>query len=167
MREKFRVVPKRIARGRKIQVRQFEPEEIYIEYELDILDLEDPLIASKAIQEATKLTEEYLDNEEAKLRKKISDDDSIGDNVQELDSFDEYSLQITDEGKSLGNFIIKPSTDPQFANFIHIWLKKDNIETYIGYLLKNSGDFKFKRKNKEFIQRLGIKKGKHFRILKL
>ncbi len=166
MKDKFRAIPKRIARSRKIQVRQFEPEEIWIEYELDIKDQEDPSVVSEAIQEATRLAEAYLDNEEAKLRSKMSDDESIGEDIQDKRLSAEYSLQITDEGKSLGDFRIKPSDDPQFANFTHLWLEKDQKETYIGYLLKNTGDFKFKKKNKDFIQQHGIKKGKHFRIIK-
>jgi hypothetical protein len=167
MKDKFRVIPKRIARSRKIQVRQFEPEEIYIEYELDIMGQDDPSAASKAIQEATRLAEAYLDNEEAKLRSKMSDDESISEDIQDMRVSAEYGLQITYEGKSLGDFRIKPSDDPQFANFIHLWLEKDQKETYIGYLLKNTGDFKFKKKNKDFIQQHGIKKGKHFIIIKV
>ena len=65
MKEKFRVLPKRIARSRKIQVRQFEPEEIWIEYELDI---KDESAASDAVREATRLANEYLDEEEKRLR---------------------------------------------------------------------------------------------------
>ncbi|MHA1966276.1 MAG: hypothetical protein ACW964_00615 [Candidatus Hodarchaeales archaeon] len=167
MKDKFRVIPKRIARSRKIQVRQFEPEEIYIEYELDIQDQDDPSIASKAIQEATRLAEVYLDNEETKLRSKMSDNGSIGEDKQNMRVSAEYGLEITEEGKSLGDFRIKPSDDPQFANFIHLWLEKDQKETYIGYLLKNTGDFKFKKKNKDFIKQHGIGKGKHFRIIKV
>ncbi|MHA2075923.1 MAG: hypothetical protein ACW97X_14990 [Candidatus Hodarchaeales archaeon] len=167
MKDKFRVIPKRIARSRKIQVRQFEPEEIYIEYELDIQDQDDPSIASKAIQEATRLAEVYLDNEETKLRSKMSDNGSIGEDKQNMRVSAEYGLEITEEVKSLGDFRIKPSDDPQFANFIHLWLEKDQKETYIGYLLKNTGDFKFKKKNKDFIKQHGIGKGKHFRIIKV
>ncbi|MFX0124860.1 MAG: hypothetical protein ACFFAE_14610 [Candidatus Hodarchaeota archaeon] len=50
MRDKWRVMPKRIGRSRKIQVRQFEPEEIWIEYELEV---EDESLANEALQEAT------------------------------------------------------------------------------------------------------------------
>ena len=164
LKDKFRVIPKRIARSRKIQVRQFEPEEIWIEYELEIKDPEDSSVASEAIQEATRLAKAYLDSEEMKLRQIMSSDKPIADEEKVTT---EYDLQITEEGNKLGRFRIYPSDDPQFVNFIHLWLEKDQKEVYIGYLLKNTGDFKFKSKNKDFIQEHGIKKGKHFRIVKV
>ncbi len=66
MKDKFRVLPKRIARSRKIQVRQFEPEEIWIEFELDI---KDEAAVQDALREATRLANEYLDEEEKRLRR--------------------------------------------------------------------------------------------------
>ena len=38
MEDKYRVLPTKIARSRKIQVRQFEPEEIWIEYSIEVTD---------------------------------------------------------------------------------------------------------------------------------
>jgi len=166
MKDKFRVIPKRIARSRKIQVRQFEPEEIWIEYELEISNPEDSSIVSEAVEEATRLAKAYLDSEEMKLRKIMSSEESISEDEQESEYSIEYGLEITDQGKNLGNFKIKRSDDHQFANFIHLWLEKDQKEIYIGYLLKNTGDFKFKTKNKDLIIQYGIKKGKHFNVVK-
>ncbi len=160
MRNKWRVMPKRIGRSRKIQVRQFEPEEIWIEYEIDV---EDASLANEAVQEATKLAGAYLDEEEKKLRDKVK---PHRETIEEKPIV-EYGLDITSEGKNLGNFRIKPSDDPQFANFVHLWLEKDQKEIYVGFLRKDTGEFKFKAKNKEIIQQYGIKKGKHFRIVEL
>ena len=78
----------------------------------------------------------------------------------------EYSLEITEAGKSLGNFRVKPSEDPQYVNFVHLWLEKDQKEFYVGFLRKDTGEFKFKSKNKELIQQYGIKKDIHFQIVK-
>ncbi|MFX0206127.1 MAG: hypothetical protein ACFFDT_09080 [Candidatus Hodarchaeota archaeon] len=159
MKDKWRVMPKRIGRSRKIQVRQFEPEEIWIEYELDI---EDESSANEALQEATQLAITYLNEEEKKLRGKTK----LQKEIVEAKPIFEYSLEITDEGKKLGNFRIKPSDDPQYANFIHLWLENDSKEFYVGFLRKDTGEFKFKTKNKELIQQYGIKKDNHFRIMK-
>ena len=159
MKEKWRVMPKRIGRSRKIQVRQFEPEEIWIEYELE---LEDESSANEALQEATQLAIAYLNEEEKKLRGKIK----LQDEIVEEKPIIEYKLEITDEGKNLGNFRIKPSDDPQYANFIHLWLENDRNNFYVGFLRKDTGEFKFKSKNKELIQQYGIKKDSHFRIMK-
>ncbi|MHA2202600.1 MAG: hypothetical protein ACW991_02815 [Candidatus Hodarchaeales archaeon] len=159
MKDKWRVMPKRIGRSRKIQVRQFEPEEIWIEYELEV---EDESLANEALQEATELAITYLNEEEKKLRNKTK----IQDEVVEKKPFIKYTLEITDKGKNLGNFRVKPSEDPQYANFVHLWLEKDQKELYVGFLRKDTGDFKFKTKNKELIQQYGIKKDTHFRIVK-
>ncbi|MFX1505387.1 MAG: hypothetical protein ACFFDC_04645 [Promethearchaeota archaeon] len=158
MKEKWRVMPKRIGRSRKIQVRQFEPEEIWIEYELEV---EDESSANEALQEATQLAITYLNEEEKKLRGKTKLQDEI---IEEKAI--EYKLEITDEGKNLGNFRIKPSDDPQYANFVHLWLEKDSNNFYVGFLRKDTGEFKFKTKNKDLIQQYGIKKDSHFRIVK-
>ncbi|MHA1215190.1 MAG: hypothetical protein ACTSPG_07815 [Candidatus Hodarchaeales archaeon] len=157
MKEKWRVTPKRIGRSRKIQVRQFEPEEIYIEFELDV---HDDSIMHEAIQEATKLAISYLDEEEAKLRGLMPK----AEEKEEKTEPKEYTIEITEEGKTLGNFRVKSSDEAQYANFLHLWLEKDDENIYVGYLLKNTCDFKFKSKNKEIIKKLGIKKGVHFRI---
>ncbi|KPK88149.1 MAG: hypothetical protein AMS27_00445 [Bacteroides sp. SM23_62_1] len=158
MKDKWRVMPTRIGRSRKIQVRQFEPEEIWIEYELHV---EDATSANEALQEATKLAITYLNEEEKKLRDKTKfPDEEVEKPVVE------YSLEITETGKSLGNFRVKPSEDPQYANFVHLWLEKDQKEFYVGFLRKDTGDFKFKSKNKELIQQYGIKKDIHFHIVK-
>ncbi|UCG01749.1 MAG: hypothetical protein JSW11_19340 [Candidatus Heimdallarchaeota archaeon] len=159
MKDKWRVKPTRIGRSRKIQVRQFEPEEIWIEYELEV---EDESSANEALQEATKLAMAYLNEEERKLRNKTT---LLSEEVEKK-PVEEYSLEITNEGRKLGNFRVKPSEDPQYANFVHLWLEKDQKEFYVGFLRKDTGDFKFKVKNKELIQEYGIKKGKHFKILK-
>ena len=159
MKDKWRVKPTRIGRSRKIQVRQFEPEEIWIEYELEV---EDESSVNQALQEATQLAIAYLNEEERKLRGKTK----ILDEVVEKKPIVEYSLEITNEGKSLGNFRVKPSEDPQYANFVHLWLEKDQNDFYVGFLRKDTGDFKFKSKNKEIIQQYGIKKDTHFRIVK-
>lgn len=158
MKEKWRVMPTRIGRSRKIQVRQFEPEEIWIEYELKV---EDASSADEALQEATKLAIAYLNEEEMKLRGKTK---SLAEEVEK--SIVEYTLEITETGKSLGNFRVKPSEDPQYENFVHLWLEKDQKEFYVGFLRKDTGDFKFKSKNKELIQQYGIKKDIHFQIVK-
>lgn len=160
MKDKWRVMPKRIGRSRKIQVRQFEPEEIWIEYEIEV---EEESLAIEAIEEATNRAVTYLDQEEKKLREKIKPHkEKIVKNPHI-----EYNLEITNEGRSLGNFHIKPSEDPQFINFIHLWLEKDQKELYVGFLRKDTGEFKFKTKNKEIIQQYGIKKEKHFQIVEL
>jgi hypothetical protein len=158
MKDKWRVLPKRIGRSRKIQVRQFEPEEIFIEYELDV---KDPSSMQEAIQEATQLAKDYLDEEERKLRRK---DLLKEEKIEEIKPKVVYDLQITELGQKLGNFKIKSSEDPQFLNYLHLWLEKDQKEFYIGYLRKDTGEFKFKTTNKEIIQKYGIKKGKHFNI---
>ncbi|MHA2245473.1 MAG: hypothetical protein ACXADY_10950 [Candidatus Hodarchaeales archaeon] len=160
MKEKWQVMPKRIGRSRKIQVRQFEPEEIWIEYELDV---EEGSLANEAVQEATKLAVAYLDEEEKRLRDKVK---QHKEKLEEKPG-GEYGLEITNEGKNLGNFRVKPSDDPQFANFIHLWLEKDQKELYVGFLRKDTGEFKFKKKNRELIKQLGIKKEKHFQIVQL
>jgi hypothetical protein len=160
MKDKWRVMPKRIGRSRKIQVRQFEPEEIWIEYELEV---EDESYANEALQEATQLAIAYLNEEEKKLRGKTKLQDET---VEEKPIF-EHKLEITEDGRNLGNFRIKPSDDPQYANFIHLWLEKDNNDFYVGFLRKDTGEFKFKSKNKELIQQYGIKKDAHFRITKI
>ncbi len=160
MKEKWRVKPKRVGRSRKIQVRQFEPEEIWIEYELDI---EEASLSTEAVREATKLAVAYLDEEEKKLREKTQ---LPKEKILEK-PFYEYGLEITSEGKNLGNFRIKHSDDPQFANFLHLWLEKDQQEIYVGFLRKDTGEFKFKKKNEEIIKQFGIKKEKHFRITQL
>ncbi|MFX0066703.1 MAG: hypothetical protein ACFFC7_31575 [Candidatus Hermodarchaeota archaeon] len=159
MKDKWRVTPKRIGRSRKIQVRQFEPEEIFIEYELDISD---PSLMKEAVQEATQLAVDYLDEEERKLRGKAKPSEVKPKKERERVH---YNLEITNEGKKIGNFQIKTSEDPQFINFLHLWLEKDQKELYVGYLRKDTGVFKFKAENKELIQKYGIKKGKHFRIV--
>ncbi|NHJ03125.1 MAG: hypothetical protein EAX86_13390 [Candidatus Heimdallarchaeota archaeon] len=166
MKDKFEIIPKRIARSRKIQVRQFEPEEIWIEYELNI---KDPSSASEAVREATNLAIEYLDDEERKLRSSIGPAKvSVKENKpmpKEEEKKEEYTILITDEGKKLGNFLIKPSSEPQFLNYVHLWLEIDKKENYIGYMLKNTGEFKLAKKNKDFILNKGIAKGKHFKII--
>lgn len=163
MNNKWRITPKKIGRSRKIQVRQFEPEEIWIEYEIEI---EDHSSMNEAVQEATKLATEYLDQEERKLRGTI--DGSLDEIEEELAHSEvQHTLEITNEGKNLGNFKIKTSDDPQYANFLHLWLEKEQQEFYVGYLLKDKGDFKFKSKNRDLIQKYGIKKGIHFKIIPL
>ncbi|MFX1516320.1 MAG: hypothetical protein ACFFC6_08425 [Promethearchaeota archaeon] len=159
MKDKWRVRPTRIGRSRKIQVRQFEPEEIWIEYEIEV---EDASATNEALQEATQLAIAYLNEEEKKLRSKPK----IQDEKIKKIPIVEYSLEITDEGKKIGNFRVKPSEDPQYTNFVHLWLEADQKEFYVGFLRKDTGDFKFKSKNKELIQQYGIKKDIHFQIVK-
>ncbi len=157
--EKWRVSPKKIGRSRKIQVRQFEPEEISIEYELQV---DNPAFMSEAIQEATKLAIAYLDEEEKKLRRKSSLAEEIKDETKDII----YDLVISDEGRKFGIFKIKPSEDPQFLNYLHLWFEKDQNDLYIGYLRKDTGEFKFKDKNIDLITKLGIKEGFHFKIIR-
>ncbi|UCG00621.1 MAG: hypothetical protein JSW11_13500 [Candidatus Heimdallarchaeota archaeon] len=162
MKEKYRVLPKRIARSRKIQVRQFEPEEIWIEYELDI---QDTSFAREAIQEATRLANEYLDEEEARLRG--IDRQSVNTNSGKKPLVTEYDLILTEEGKQTNLEIVR-SKETQFANFIHLWWGNNgngSKKTYIGHLRKDTGEFKLKPENKSLIEKLGIKKGTHFRIV--
>jgi len=159
MKNKWRVTPKRIGRSRKIQVRQFEPEEIFIEYEIEVLD---DSLRQDAIREATQLAIQYLDEEEARLRGKTIESKPIEEKIK----IKEFSLEILPEGKKLGNFKIKQSEDPQFSNYLHLWLEKGQENIYVGYLLKDSGDFKFKSENKAKIKEIGIKKDLHFKIHK-
>ena len=162
MKEKYRVLPKKIARGRKIQVRQFEPEEIWIEFELDIPEAS---LAKEAIQEATRLAKEYLDEEEARLRGVGGS--SVTINSGNTPSVTEYDLVLTSEGKAK-NLEVVHSKETQFANFIHLWWGKNGNEerkTYIGHLRKDTGEFKLKPENKSFIEKQGIKQGTHFKII--
>lgn len=159
MNDKWRVTPKKIGRSRKIQVRQFEPEEISIEYELMV---DDPAFITEAIKEATSLAVAYLDEEERKLRQKIDSMPIISSEEREIS----YDLEISDSGKKMGVFKIKPSEDPQFINYVHLWFEKDQKDVYIGYLRKDTGEFKFKDKNMEIINELGIEKDLHFLIIK-
>ncbi|MFX0207580.1 MAG: hypothetical protein ACFFDT_16455 [Candidatus Hodarchaeota archaeon] len=161
MKEKFRVLPKRIARSRKIQVRQFEPEEIWIEFELDINDSSS---AKEAIHEATRLANEYLDEEEARLR-------GVGGQTVATNSVKqpvtEYDLILTPEGKQKKLEVVR-SKETQFANFIHLWWGNSGNEakkTYIGHLRKDTGEFKLKPENKLFIEKQGIKQGTHFKVV--
>jgi hypothetical protein len=161
MKEKFRVLPKRIVRSRKIQVRQFEPEEIWIEYELDIPDAS---LAKEAIQEATRLAKEYLDEEEARLR---GAGEQIAINSGQTPSVIEYDLVLTTEGKQKNLEVVR-SKETQFANFIHLWWGKNGNgakKTYIGHLRKDTGEFKLKPENKPFIEKQGIKQGTHFKVV--
>jgi hypothetical protein len=162
LKEKFVVLPKRIARSRKIQIRQFEPVEIWIEYELTI---KDPSAANEALQEATHLAITYLDNEEMKLREKspnlIINQDTPGGKTSIL-----YDLRLTTEGKA-SNLRVIHSKNPQYSNFIHVWQGKKKNETYIGYLRKDTGEFKFKEENKTIIDQYGIKPDIHFKIIEI
>ncbi|MHA1977406.1 MAG: hypothetical protein ACW98F_02080 [Candidatus Hodarchaeales archaeon] len=160
MKNKWKVVPKRIGRSRKIQVRQFEPEEIFIEFELDVTD---PTSTQEAIEEATQLAISYLDSEEKRLRKTPTThslEKQPKPKIKEI-----FTLQITEEGKKLGKFNINKSEDPQFENFIHLWLEINNEKIYVGYLRKDIGDFTIKDKNKSLLEKYGVKRGKHFRIM--
>ncbi|MFX1508501.1 MAG: hypothetical protein ACFFDC_20665 [Promethearchaeota archaeon] len=162
MKEKFRVLPKRIARSRKIQVRQFEPEEIWIEFELDIPD---PSSAKEAIREATRLANEYLDEEETRLRG-VGVQTVVTNNVKKS-TVAEYDLIVTPEGKQKNLEVIR-SKETQFANFIHLWWGNNGNgakKTYIGHLRKDTGEFKLKPENKPFIEHQGIKQGTHFKVV--
>jgi hypothetical protein len=161
MKEKFRVLPKRIARSRKIQVRQFEPEEIWIEFELDIPD---PSSAKEAIREATRLAKEYLDEEEDRLRG--LERQSVVTNNMKF-TVTEYDLVVTPEGKQK-NLEVVHSKETQFANFIHLWWGNNGNgakKTYIGHLRKDTGEFKLKPENKPFIEKQGIREGTHFKVV--
>lgn len=162
MKDKFRVVPKRIARSRKIQVRQFEPEEIWIEYELDVKD--DSAII-EAVREATRLANEYLDEEEERLRRTSPDTSLYSNDIKPTAT--SYGLELTEDGKKLGKLEIVSSKEPQFANFIHLWYRSNGQEQkiYVGHLRKDTGEFKFKPENKERITKYGIKEGTHFNIV--
>ncbi|MHA2246424.1 MAG: hypothetical protein ACXADY_15900 [Candidatus Hodarchaeales archaeon] len=163
MKDMFRVLPKRIARSRKIQVRQFEPEEIWIEFELDI---KDEAAVQDALREATRLANEYLDEEEKRLRG-ISSGNTLANNGGKQ-TVTEYGLELTNQGKRLGNLEIVPSKEPQFANFIHLWYVENGQDqkTYIGYLRKDTGEFKYKPENEELVNKYGIKKETHFKIIR-
>lgn len=161
MKEKFRVLPKRIARSRKIQVRQFEPEEIWIEFELDITD---PSSAKEAVREATRLANEYLNEEEDRLRGMGGQ--TVVSNIAKH-PVTEYDLVLTPEGKQKKLEVVR-STETQFANFIHLWWGNNGNgtkKTYIGHLRKDTGEFKVKPENKPFIEKQGIKQGTHFKII--
>ncbi|PWI49235.1 hypothetical protein CEE45_02520 [Candidatus Heimdallarchaeota archaeon B3_Heim] len=160
MKNKWQVVPKRVGRSRKIIVSKFEPEEIFIEFELNV---NDPSTTQEAIEAATQLAISYLDEEEKKLRKPQKLQTEIKQSKQKLK--EEFKLEITDEGKKLGKFRINRSEDPQFENFIHLWLEIDNQKIYVGYLRKDNGDFTIKDKNKNTLEKYGVKRGKHFRII--
>jgi len=160
MKDKWEVMPKRVGRSRKIQVRQFEPEEIFIEFELNVSD---PDSIQDAIEEATQLAISYLDAEENRLRKLSSGE--VVETEAKQKKKKEFAIQITDEGKKLGKFTINKSEDPQFENFIHLWLEINNEKIYVGYLRKDTGDFSIKDKNKMMLDKLGVKRGKHFRVM--
>ena len=162
MTEKWRVTPKRVGRSRKIQVRQFEPEEIFIEFELDV---KDPSTTKEAIEEATELAVSYLDEEEKKLRRLQNNQSAL--DQQKIQVKKEYQIQIMETGKKLGNFQIKKSQDPQFENFVHLWLNIDKQDIYVGYLRKDMGDFTFKDKNKPLLDKYGVREEKHFRIVQV
>ncbi len=153
MKDRFTVVPKRVARGRKIQVRPFEPEELWIEYELEVTD---PSAADEAVIEATRLAREYLDDQEQILRG-ITESPMSNRNVQ---SATEYGLELTNKGKN--QLHVKKSNDPKFVNFIHLWFGKKQ-GTYVGYLRKDTGRFVIKDQN--VTQKYGIKEGTHFNIV--
>jgi hypothetical protein len=114
-----------------------------------------------AIEEATQLAISYLDDEEEKLRDQINRD-SPKPQVRK-----NYKIQILEAGKKLGNFQIKKSQDPQFENFVHLWLEIEKKDFYVGYLRKDIGDFTFKDKNKALLDKYGVQVGKHFRILEI
>ena len=152
MKERFTIRPTKIARGRKIQVRQFEPEEIWIEYDVVI---HDPTAAEEAIQEANNQAKAYLDAEEARLRS------GNGNNQQTNTKKTQYKLELTTVGKAEG-LVVKPSTDPKFANFIHLWVN-DEKDVYLGYLRKDTGEFIFKNKS-NIAEAFDIKQGSHFKI---
>lgn len=164
MKDKFRVLPKRIARSRKIQVRQFEPEEIWIEFELDI---KDEAAVQDALREATQLANEYLDEEEKRLRGINGGNMSASNGGILQQTVSEYGLELTNQGKRLGKLEIVRSKEPQFANFIHLWYRKNSQDqkTYIGYLRKDTGEFKYKQENKELVNKYGINEGTHFKII--
>ena len=122
MKERFTIRPTKIARGRKIQVRQFEPEELWIEYDVEI---HDPKATEEAILEANKQAKAYLDAEEARLRS------GNGKNQQTNTKQAQYKLELTKVGKAEG-LVVKPSTDPKFANFIHLWIN-DDTDFNLGY----------------------------------
>jgi hypothetical protein len=161
MKEKFKVLPKRIARSRKIQVRQFEPEEIWIEYELDI---QDPSSSQEAVREATRLANEYLDEEEARLRS--TGGRTVDVNSGGKPSVTRYDLVLTEEGKQK-NLQIIHSKESQYANFVHLWYGNNGNDpkTYIGHLRKDTGEFKLKIQNKPIIEKQGIKQGMHFKVI--
>ena len=162
MKEKFRVLPKRIARSRKIQVRQFEPEEIWIEYELDI---QDESAASEAVREATRLANEYLDEEEKRLRR--VNGHVLPNNNSKKPTVTEYKLELTDQGKRLGKLEVVHSKESQFERFIHLWYGKNGKDkkTYVGHLRKDTGEFKYKPENQALVNKYGIKEGTHFKII--
>lgn len=156
--KKNAVLPTKIARGRKIQKRQFEPEEIFIEYSINITDSDDE---EEAIRVATHKAIAYLDNEEKRLRGKDTTDNQV------ISKEVVYSLEVTDIGRKLGDYRIKTSNDPQYVNLVHIWYKRnDTTELYLGFLNKLTGEFKLKQENIEEINSLGIEVGKHFKIKK-
>lgn len=161
MKEKFKVLPKRIARSRKIQVRQFEPEEIWIEYELNI---QDPSSSQDAVREATRLANEYLDEEEARLRG--NGDLTVDVNIGGKPPVTGYDLVLTEKGKQK-NLQIIHSKESQYANFIHLWCGNNGNDpkTYIGHLRKDTGEFKLKTQNIPLIEEQGIKQGTHFKVV--
>ena len=76
----------------------------------------------------------------------------------------EYDLELTSQGKAK-SLHIAPSTNPQYKDFIHLWYRNNGKnELYVGYLKRDSGDFKFKPENQAQIQKLKIEQGTHFTI---
>lgn len=144
---KYKIYPSKIVRSRKIQLKQFESEEIKIEMSIEVQDLD---YVEEALAEATKKAIEYLDLEERKLR-----------NIQII-----YSLQLTEEGKATNALIVDYSKEKQYENYIHLWYKRFDIDLYIGFLHRLTGEFKFKEENMEEIEKLGIEKDIHFVISK-
>lgn len=163
MQKGYEIKPIKIARSRKIQVKQFEPEEVYIEYELII---HDQTRASDAVKEATTLARAYLDSEEKRLRNGNSVDiaPAIKSNISKKPLGKGYTIEITPQGKQIGDFRISASKNGQYANFIHLWFKKNGDEFYLGHLRKDNGTFVFKTENSSLIDKYGIKKDQHFKI---
>ena len=142
----YKIIPTKVARGRKIQVRQFEPEELWIEYSLTISD---PKKATEAIDEASQMATIYLDAEEQKLRaKNQSPPQATPYTVNTSKPIPkpsppqpEYDLELTSQGKAK-SLHIAPSTNPQYKDFIHLWYRNNGKnELYVGYLKRDSGDF--------------------------
>lgn len=170
MKNKFQVLPTRISRGRKLRIDSSSSEEIWIEYEIKVDDYSLETIET-AIDTATENIENYLNKEEHKVLNNNRFKDSNFSSVNKQNSSnipssnDGYTLEITEEGKKLGEFKVQSSKDSKYKDFLHLRFKNQYEDIYIGYLLCNEGKFVFKKENVERINNSGIQMDTHFKVI--
>ena len=170
MKDKFQVIPTRISRGRKLRIDSSSSEEIWIEYEIKVSDYSLETIET-AINTATNNIENYLDKEEEKVlnnhtfKNPTINSDNRQNYIDISSSNKSYTLEITEEGKELGEFKIQSSEDSKYKDFLHLRFKNQYEDIYIGYLLCNDGKFVFKKENIDKINNSGIQMDTHFKVI--